>query len=102
MVVKPRKAIANADYLSKLKGPDQYWTSLATNFPNEFLDLDVQSSLPLVKTEIVTAMFHVEGEAVSEFQDIINYLVNQEYPNGLSLEEKIIFSIESGSLYSDS
>ena len=54
--------------------------SLTTDFPDEFRDSPFPESV-----------FHVEGEEMSEFQEIITYLTEQRYPEGLNREEKSVF-----------
>ena len=54
--------------------------SLTTDFPDEFQDNPFPESV-----------FHVEREELSEFQEIITYLTEQKYPEGLNREEKSVF-----------
>ena len=79
VVVKSGKSNANADFLSRQRGVPAI-KSLSTNFPDEFHNNPCPESV-----------FHVEGEEVSEFQEIITYLTEQKYPEGLNHEEKSVF-----------
>ena len=79
VVFKSGKSNANADILSQQRGVPAI-ESLTTDFLDEFRD----SPFP----EFV---FHVEGEEVSEFQEIITYLTERRYPEGLNREEKSMF-----------
>ena len=54
--------------------------SLTADFPDEFQD-----------SPFLESVFHVDGEDVSEFQEIITYLTERKYPEGLNREEKSVF-----------
>jgi hypothetical protein len=78
VVIKSGKANSNADYLSRQRGEESV-ADISAEFPDEFPDLsDV-------------AVFHLNREEDSEFQDIIDYLVRSEFPNHFPREEKEIF-----------
>ena len=81
VVVKPRKANANADYLLR-----QHEEEALEDIRAEFLDEFHEE--PDQKEEQV---FYINGEDESKFSDIIFYLVNRTYPTRLSMEEKSIF-----------
>ena len=81
VTVKPGKANANTDYLSRQKGTEAL-EDIQAEFPDEFKDE------PDRKEEHV---LHITGEDESEFSDIIAYLVDRIYPTGLSREEKNVF-----------
>jgi hypothetical protein len=78
VVIKSGKANSNADYLSRQRGEESV-ADISVEFPDEFPDLpDV-------------AVFHLDREEDSEFQDIINYLVKSEFPDYFTREEKEVF-----------
>jgi hypothetical protein len=78
VVVKSGKANSNADYLSRPRVEESV-VDISAEFPDEFPDLsDV-------------AVFHLNDEVDSEFQDIINYLVRSEFPDHITREEKEVF-----------
>jgi hypothetical protein len=78
VVIKSDKANSNADYLSRQRGEESV-ADISVEFPDEFPDLsDV-------------AVFHLNNEVDSEFQDIINYLVRSEFPDLFTREEKEVF-----------
>ena len=79
VVVKSEKSNANADFLSRQRGMPAV-KSLIADFSDEFQDSPFPESV-----------FHVEGEDVSEFQEIITYLTERKYPEGLNREEKSVF-----------
>ena len=79
VVVKSGKSNANADFLSRQRGMPAV-ESLIADFPDEFQDSPFPESV-----------FHVEGEDVSKFQEIITYLTERKYPEGLNMEEKSVF-----------
>ena len=54
--------------------------SLSADFPDEFRENPFPGSV-----------FHVEGEEISEFQDIITYLTERKYLEGLNREERSVF-----------
>ena len=61
VIVKPGRANANADFLSRYRGTEAL-EDVSTAFPDEFPeDKDVP-------------VFHLDTEGNSEFQDIIQYL----------------------------
>jgi len=90
VMVKPGKANENADYLSRQRGPEAV-EDISTNFPDEFLDEDIQESEPTSLPLEVATMFYIDGVAISDYQDIIDYLVSQQYPKEFTLEERILF-----------
>jgi hypothetical protein len=78
VVIKYGKANSNADYLSRQRGEESV-ADISVEFPDEFLDLsDV-------------AVFHLNNEVDSKFQDIINYLVRSEFPDHFTREEEEVF-----------
>ena len=79
VVVKSGKTNANADFLSRQRGTPAV-ESLNADFPDEFQD-----------NQFPESVFHVEGEDVSEFHEIITYLTERKYPEGLNREEKSVF-----------
>ena len=81
VIVKPGKANANADYLSRQRGTEAL-EDIQAEFPDEFKDE------PDRKEDQV---LHITGEEDSEYADIIAYLVDRIYPTGLSREEKNVF-----------
>ena len=76
VMVKPGKANANADYLSRQRGLEAA-SSIETPFPDEFPD------------EVL--VFHLSEGELSAYEDIIKYLTEKVYPDGLTREEKMIF-----------
>ena len=78
IVVKPGKENLNADYLSKQRGKES-----VTDISVEFLDEFPKSPL--------SEVFPLNSEHVSEYQDIIDYLVESRYPKQINREEKEIF-----------
>ena len=81
VIVKPGKANANADYLSRQRGTEAL-EDIQAEFPDEFRDeLDRKEEHVL----------HITGENELEFSNIIAYLVNRIYPTGLNREEKNVF-----------
>jgi hypothetical protein len=90
VVVKSGKSNSNADYLSRLRGKESIAT-ISADFPDEFsdpLELSVEVSEP---KSIPVDVFHLGSESVSEYQDIIDHLVESRYPEQMSREEKEIF-----------
>ena len=81
VMVKPGKANANADYLSRQRGTEVL-EDIQVEFPDEF------QNEPDRKEDQV---LHITGEDESEFSDIIAYLVDRIYPTGLNQEEKNVF-----------
>ena len=81
VIVKPGKANANADYLSRQRRTEAL-EDIQAEFPDEFKDE------PDRKEDQV---LHITGEEESEYSDIIAYLVDRIYPTGLSREEKNVF-----------
>jgi hypothetical protein len=78
VIIKSGKANSNADYLSRQRGEESI-ADISVEFPDEFPDLsDV-------------AVFYLNNEVDSEFQDIINYLVKSEFPDHFTREEKEVF-----------
>jgi hypothetical protein len=77
-VIKSGKANSNADYLSRQRGEESI-ADISAEFPDEFPDF----------SEV--AVFDLNNEGDSEFQDIINYLVKSEFPDHFTREEKEIF-----------
>jgi hypothetical protein len=78
VVIKSDKANSNADYLFRQRGEESV-ADISAEVPDEVPDL------PEV------AVFHLDDEAESDFQDIINYLVKSEFPDHFTREEKEIF-----------
>jgi len=78
VVVKSKKSNTNANFLSRYQG-EMAIEDISAEFPDEFSD----------QKEIL--VFHLSEEGNSKFQDVIDYLMDQRYPEGLSREEKIIF-----------
>ena len=74
VMVKPGKANANADYLSRQRGTEAL-EDIQAEFPDEF------QNEPDPKEDQV---LHITGEDESEFSDIIAYLVDRIYSTGLS------------------
>ena len=81
VMVKPGKANANADYLSRQRGTEAL-EDIQAEFPDEFVNE------PNRKEDQI---LHITGEDESEFSNIIAYLVDRIYPIGLSREEKNFF-----------
>ena len=81
VVVKARKANANADYLSQQQGIEAV-EDIQAKFPDEFSDEPDWKDAQL---------FHISGKEESEYSEIISYLVNRTYPTKLSREEKSVF-----------
>ena len=81
VIVKPGKANANADYLSRQRGTEAL-EDIQAEFPDEFKDEPNWKEYQVL---------HITGEEDSEYADIIAYLVDRIYPTGLSREEKNIF-----------
>ena len=79
VVVKSGKTNANADFLSRQRGTPAV-ESLNADFPDEFQD-----------NQFPESVFHVEREDVSEFHEIITYLTERKYLEGLNREEKSVF-----------
>jgi hypothetical protein len=78
IVIKSGKANSNADYLSRQRGEESV-ADISVEFLDEFPDLsDV-------------AVFHLNREEDSEFQDIINYLVRSGFPDHFTREQKEVF-----------
>jgi hypothetical protein len=87
VVVKPGKANVNADYLSRQRGKESA-ADISAEFPDEFPDPPKEETNP-DSTEV--DVFHLNDGSVSEYQDIIDYLVQSKYPEQMSREEKEIF-----------
>ena len=81
VMVKPGKANADADYLSRQRGTEAL-EDIQAEFPDEF------QYKPERKEDQV---LHINGEDESEFSDIIAYLVDRIYPTRLSRVEKNVF-----------
>ena len=81
VMVKPGKANANADYLSRQRGTVAL-EDIQAEFPDEF-----QEEPDRKEDQVV----HINGEDESEFSDIIAYMVDRIYPIGVSREEKSVF-----------
>ena len=79
VLVKPGKSNANADFFSRQRGVPTI-ESLSVDFPDEFQG-----------NTILESMFHIEGKGISKFQDIIMYLTERKYSEGLTCEEKSVF-----------
>ena len=79
VVVKPGKANANADFLSQQRGLAT-GESISADFLDEFLGGRIPES-----------MFHIDSEGASKFKDIIGYLMEQKYLEGLTRKEKSVF-----------
>jgi len=90
VVVKSGKANSNADYLSRQRGKESI-TDISANFPDEFSD-PLEPPVEVSEPESVpVSVFHLGSESVSEYQSIIDYLVESKYPEQMSREEKEIF-----------
>ena len=83
VVMKPRKANSNADFLSRQQGHEAM-EDISVDFPDEFLETGTP------EPEEIT-VFHINGGGESEFQEIIDYLTERRYPNEFTREEKIMF-----------
>ena len=79
VVIKSEKSNSNADFLSRQHGTEAV-KDISTEFQflNEFLDGEDRK---------MEAIFHLNGKAASKFKDIIDYLKEQKYPEGLTREE---------------
>ena len=80
-MVKPGKANANADYLSRQRGTEAV-EDIQAEFPDEFQEEPDRKE---------NQVLHINGEDESEFSKIISYLVDRAYPTGLSREKKSVF-----------
>ena len=72
VVEKPKKANKNADFLSrqcKIAARE----SIFADFPDEFS-----------RGRIPESVFHIDNEGDLEFKDIIRYLMERKYPEGLT------------------
>lgn len=77
-MVKFGKSNSNLDYLFRQKGTEST-VNIFADFSDEFPDSpDVN-------------VFHLKSEVDSEYQDIIDYLVESRYPKSLTGEEKEVF-----------
>ena len=79
VVVKSGKTNANADFMSQQRG-----IAVVKNISTDFLDEFLESLNP-------DSIFHVDGKGTSKFQDIIMYLMERKYPEGLTCKEKSVF-----------
>ena len=77
MVVKPSNSNSNADFLSRQRGVEA-----VGNIQSEFLD-----EFPDELDWKEEAMFHLNGEEASRFDDVISYITNKIYPPDLNKEE---------------
>ena len=81
MVVKSRKSNLNAYFLSKQHSKKAV-EDILVEFSDEFLGTDVHQ---------IEIIFHLHSEGTSKFQDIINYLTEQKYSEGLAPKERSVF-----------
>ena len=82
-MVKPGKANSNANFLLKQRGQEAVEDILA-DFLNEFPEIG--------KTELEeVTVFYINGRSESEFQEVIDYLTEQRYPEEFIREKKIVF-----------
>ena len=81
VVVKAKKANANADYLLRQRGTEVV-EDIQAKFPDEFSDEPDRKDAQVL---------HISSDEESEFSEIISYLVDRTYPTGLSREEKSVF-----------
>jgi hypothetical protein len=90
---KKGKANANADFLSRQRGPDCP-EAIQADFPDEFPEGGMvpttQEPNELPETAEV-AVFLVREEEDADFKVIKDYLLTSTYPEGLSREEKSVF-----------
>lgn len=82
-MVKPEKGNSHAVFLSRQRGSETV-EDMSVWFPNEFPEDN-----PQVQEE--SMVFHIHGEEASEFRDLIEYLTEHKYLDGLNREEKAIF-----------
>ena len=83
IVVKPFKANSNVDYLSRQRRKEVV-EDISADFLDEFLETRIQDPEGGV-------VFHINAEVESEFQEVINYLTEQKYPEKFTREDKIVF-----------
>ena len=69
IVVKPRKANSNADFLSRQRSQEAI-NDISMDFLDEFSEIGTQDPKEV-------AIFHINGGGESEFQEIIDYLIEQ-------------------------
>lgn len=92
VTVKPGKANANADYLSRMRSPKAI-SDIMSPFPDEFpneIPYKIPEQLPEEYPE-EAPIFHISEREPSEFKDIIGYLTGEGYPTGMLREEKMVF-----------
>ena len=90
---KKGKSNANADFLSRQRGP-HCPEALEADFPDEFPEEDVVQVIPdlsELRSTSEVAAFLVEVDEDPDFKVIKNYLLTRTYPEGLSREEKGVF-----------
>ena len=90
VVVKPGKANVNADYLSRQRG-QQSVADVSAEFPDEFTDFSQNPVATEIPDSPWAEVFYLGHESVSEYQDVIDYLMKSRYPDRMSHEEKEIF-----------
>jgi len=88
VVVKSGKANMNANYLSRQRGQKSV-ADISTQFPDEFTD--PPEDLVPNPDSTLAEVFYLANESVSDYRDIIDYLVESRYLEQMSLEEKEIF-----------
>ena len=70
-MVKSRKANSNADFLSGQQGQEAV-EDISADFPDEFPEIRI------LELEHITD-FHINGGGELEFQEVIDYLIEQRY-----------------------
>lgn len=90
VVVKSGKANANADYLSRQRGKESV-ADISAEFPDEFPDPSTNPVSARYPESSSIEIFYLRHDSVSEYQDIIDYLVESRYPDQMNREEKEIF-----------
>ena len=90
VVVKSGKANVNADYLLRQRGQN-FVADISAEFPDEFPDTLGDPVVSENPDSHMSEVFHLGQEFVSEYQDIIEYLVMSRYLDQMSKEEKEIF-----------
>ena len=88
--VKTGKSNVNADYLSRQRGQKSV-ADISAEFPDEFPETRQNPEVVKIPDPPSLEVFHLSQESVSEFQDIIDYLVRSTYPEQMNREEKEIF-----------
>ena len=89
---KPGNANANADYLSRQRGPPNL-KALEIEFPDEFPEFKTQGDISIagLQTPDEILVSKVEKEDESGFEGIKHYLQTGTYPEFLTREEKSVF-----------